>query len=399
MIMRNKIKYLMFVSLALVLAISLVAGACAKAVPEEGAEAELQAKLAAEKAKSAGLEDEISDLEAEIEALRAPAKVWHWYPATWGAAGLIWDQLTYISDMITEASGGRIICEPTAPGALCPLKEQVDFVASGATDAMMPYPDHYSGRIPMCVMTANACYLLDTAIEMRHYLEGQNDGRVLEMTKEEFAKQGNVVIVGPAYYPLEMILLSRVPIDSIDDVDGIKFRCGDVPVANAMGKLGAAVVWSEPSEIYTMLATGAIDAVTYGSTSESLDMGFHEVTKYWLKSPVAGPVVADLFIVNGDVWQELPDELRPVVKGAIEAGNAYMEYHAWVDIQKGWIEAEEYGIEVVEWSEADVLKWKKAVASFFPEYSTDEASIEAVDILKDFIKEWKPKLAEEIGLD
>ena len=398
MIMRNKIKYLMFVSLALVLAISLVAGACAKAVPEEGAEAELQAKLAAEKAKVSDLEDDVSDLEDEIEALRAPAKVWHWYPSTWCGAGLVWDQLTYISDTITEASGGRIICEPTAPGALCPLKEMVDFVGSGATDAMMPYPDHYSGRAPVSVMFANGCYLLDTAIEMRHYLEGQNDGRVLEMTEEEWARLANVVIVGPTYYPLEMILISRVPIDSIDDVPGIKFRCGDVPVANAMGKLGAAVVWSEPGEIYTMLATGAIDAFTYGSTSESLAMGFHEVTKYWLKKPVSGPALADAFIVNGDVWRELPAELRPMVKAAVEGGNAYMEYHAWVEIQRGWIEAEEYGMEIVEWSDADVLEYKNAVASFFPEYSKDEASTEAIDILKDFIKEWKPKLAEEIGL-
>jgi len=327
-----------------------------------------------------------------------PGKVWHWYPATWGGAGLVWDQLSYISDVITEASGGRIICEPTAPGALCPLKEQVDFVASGATDAMMPYPDHYSGRVPMSVLTANASYLLDTTEEMRHFLEGQNNGRVLQMTKEEFTKQGNVVVVGACYYPLEMILLSKVPIDGIDDVSGIKFRCGDVPVANAMGKLGAAVVWSEPSEIYTMLASGAIDAVTYGSTSESLDMGFEEVTEYWLKRPVAGPVLTDLFIVNGDVWQELPDELKAVVKAAVAAGNAHMEYHAWVDIQKGWIEAEEAGIEIVEWSDEDVLKWKKAVASFLPEYAKDDASTEAVEILKDFIKEWKPALAKELGI-
>lgn len=337
--------------------------------------------------------------EAAAPEQAAPeGKVWHWYPATWGGAGLVWDQLSYISDVITEASGGRIVCEPTAPGALCPLKEQVDFVGSGATDTMMPYPDHYSGRAPISVMTANGCYLLDTTEEMRHFIEGQNGGRMLELTRQEWARLANVEVVGACYYPLEMILLSKVPIDGIDDVSGMKFRCGDVPVANAMGKLGASVVWSEPSEIYTMLASGAIDSVTYGSTSESLAMGFEEVTEYWLKRPVAGPVLADLFIVNGDVWQELPDELKAVVKAAVEAGNAHMEYHAWVDIQKGWIEAAEAGIEIVEWSDEDVLKWKKAVASFFPEYSKDAASTEAVEILKDFIKEWKPALAEEIGL-
>ncbi|MCK4901225.1 MAG: hypothetical protein KAS38_20750, partial [Anaerolineales bacterium] len=76
----KKIKYLMFVGLALVLAVSLVAGACAPAaqVGDEGA-AEI-AKLEAEvddlesdvKAKDA----EIDDLEDDIAALKKPAKVY-----------------------------------------------------------------------------------------------------------------------------------------------------------------------------------------------------------------------------------------------------------------------------------------------------------------------------------
>ncbi|GAJ06379.1 unnamed protein product, partial [marine sediment metagenome] len=60
--------------------------------------------------------------------------------------------------------------------------------------------------------------------------------------------------------------------------------------------------------------------------------------------------------------------------------------------------AREYGIEIVEWSEEDVLEWKKTVASFLPEYATDESSTEAVEILKEFIVEWKPGLAELMGL-
>ena len=94
MILGKKIKSLVFVSLALVLAVSLVAGACAKAVPEGAAEEEiaaLESKLAAEKAKSAGFEDDIADLEDEIAALKAQGKVQTWEPATWATAGIIWD--------------------------------------------------------------------------------------------------------------------------------------------------------------------------------------------------------------------------------------------------------------------------------------------------------------------
>jgi len=98
------------------------------------------------------------------------------------------------------------------------------------------------------------------------------------------------------------------------------------------------------------------------------------------------------------VWKELGPDLQAVVEAAVAAGNAYAEYASYIDIQQGWIAAEDYGIEIVEWPEEDVLEWKKTVASFLPEYAKDEASTEAVELLKEFIIEWKPALAELIGL-
>jgi len=336
--------------------------------------------------------------EEEAPPAAPEGKVWKWYPSTWLPSGTEWDRLGVLCDYITRASGGRIECTPTAPGAICPVDEQLDAVASGATPAMMPYPDYFSGKIPMMVMQANALYLLDDSWEMYQYLEKQDDGRMLELVREELHNFGNVEFIAPCYYPLRMIAVSRVPLYGIDDIPGTKFRCGDVPVANALGKLGAPVVWAPGPEIYTMLASGVVDAVTFCSPYDSIAMGFHEVTKYWLKRPIAGPVLAELFVVNGDVWKEIGPDLQAVVESAIQASNAYCEYHSFIEIAQGWNEAEAAGIEIIEWSDEDVLKWKKTVASFFPDYCKDDASTEAVEILKDFIKEWKPALAKEIGL-
>ena len=327
-----------------------------------------------------------------------PGKVWNWYPSTWLPAGTEWDRLCYISDYITRASGGRIMCEPSAPGAICPVDEQLDMVGTGATDAMMPYPDYYSGKIPLCVLAANALYLLDTTWEMYQYIERQHDGRVMKLIKEEYGKYGDIHVVGPCYLPVYVIAASNVPLNGIDDIPGTKFRCGDVPIANALGALGAPVVWAPGTEIYTMLATGVVDAMTYGHPGDYIAMGFHEVSKYWIKSPIMGPILADYFVVNGTVWKELGPDLQAVVEAAVAAGNAYAEYASYIDIQQGWIAAEDYGIEIVEWPEEDVLEWKKTVASFLPEYAKDEASTEAVELLKEFIIEWKPALAELIGL-
>jgi TRAP-type mannitol/chloroaromatic compound transport system substrate-binding protein len=325
-------------------------------------------------------------------------KVWKWYPSSWLSSGIDWDKLVLISDYITRASGGRIECSPTTPGAICPVDEQLDAVASGATDAMMPFPDYFSGKIPLMGVVADALYLVDDTWELYQYLEKQNDGRILKLWSEEIHKYGNAELIAPSYYPLQMMAVSKVPLYGIDDIPGTKFRCGDVPVADPLGKLGASVVWFPGTEIYTNLASGVVDAVTFCSSYDSIAMGFQEVTKYWIRKPIFGPVLADMFVVNGDVWRELPDDLKAVVESAIQAGNAYSEYNSIAEIAEGWVEAEQAGIEIIEWSDEDVLSWKKAVASFFPEYAKDAASTEAVEILKDFIKQWKPDLAKLLEL-
>ena len=76
-------KYLILLGMSLVLAVSLLAGACAPAAPvgDEGAAeiAALEGDLAAEKAKVTSLEGDIGDLEDEIAVLKKPAKVYAEY--------------------------------------------------------------------------------------------------------------------------------------------------------------------------------------------------------------------------------------------------------------------------------------------------------------------------------
>lgn len=323
-------------------------------------------------------------------------KVWQWYPSCWQPSGVVWDRLVYISEYITKASGGRIKVTPTAPGMVVPVQEQLDAVANGTTPAMVIYTDYYSGKMPLLSLTTNPLFLMDSTWELHQYIERQNDGRILEMLREELAEYGDVHVVGPTYYVLEMIANSKKPINSIDDIKGMKFRSGDVPVANALGALGASVTWSPGEEIYTNLSTGVIDACTYCGPADSIAMGFHEVAKYWLRTPTMGPVNVDYFIVNGKVWRELPDDLKAVVEASVSAGNAFAEYRGAAENSQAWAKAEELGITVIDWSQEDVLQWEKTVASFLPDYAKDDASSEAVEVLKDYIREWKPDLAREL---
>jgi len=245
-------------------------------------------------------------------------------------------------------------------------------------------------------MTTNPLFLLNNTWELHQYVEKQNDGRILALLREELAKYGDVHVVGPAYYVLEMIMNSKVPIDSIDKIKGMKFRSGDVPVANALGALGASVTWSPGEEIYTNLSSGVIDACTYCGPADSIAMGFHEVAKYWLRTPLMGPVNVDYFIVNGKVWRELPDDLKAVVESALAAGNAFAEFQGSADNGKAWGQAKDLGVTIVDWSEEDALKWNATVASFLPDFGKDAASKEAIEVLKAYLQEYRPELAKAL---
>ncbi|MCF7935979.1 MAG: TRAP transporter substrate-binding protein DctP [Synergistales bacterium] len=336
-------------------------------------------------------------LPMDAEAAQSGEKTWRWQPSTWQPSGVVWERLNYVADYITEASGGRIKVTPTAPGMICAVQEQLDSVARGSTPAMAIYPDYFSGKMPLLSLVVNPLFLLEDTWELRQYVEKQNDGRILELFRKEMADYGDIHVVGPMYYVLDMIANSTEPIKGIDDIKGMKFRCGDVAVANGLGALGAAVTWSPGEEIYTNLSTGVIDACTYSGPADGIAMGFHEVAPYWLRKPLMGAVNVDYFIVNGDVWRELPDDLKAVVEAAVAAGNAYAQYEGKAQNSQAWAKAEEeHGVKINEWSQEDVLKWKETVASFLPEYAKDEPSTEATEIVEEFIKEWKPALAGQM---
>jgi len=326
-----------------------------------------------------------------------PVEPLRWYPSTWLPAGVTWDDLVYIADYITEASGGRIIVEPTAPGAIVPVLEQLAAVAAGVTPAMLIYPGYFSGILPIMEPIATGGSLLLEPWDVYQFFERQRGGRMRELVEQELARFGDVVLVEPIYRIFDVIMVSRVPVRGIEDLDGLKLRSGDVPIKKTMAALGAAVTWFPGGEIYAKLAAGVVDAVTFAHVSDSIAMGFHEVSTYWVKQPFF-PSGTELFIVNGAVWRALPDDLQAIVRSAVKAANIRGLLASKVLIEAGWAKAKELGVEVIEWSHEDYLEWMTVAAGMLDDYAVDPASTEAIEILKEFLIEWEPELARAVGL-
>ncbi|MFO7738176.1 MAG: TRAP transporter substrate-binding protein DctP, partial [Desulfatiglandaceae bacterium] len=203
----------------------------------------------------------------------------------------------------------------------------------------------------------------------RHLYESYEDGKIMKILREEYAKHG-VYLVGNLYWTLDNLMISKVPIRGIEDIKGKKFRSSEL-IALQLAHLGAGTIWTPGDEIYTNLATGSVDAITFSHAADMVSMGFHEVTKYWVKFPtVVGPA-ADALIVNMKVWNALPDDLKAIVEAAVEVGTARNAFEAELAIAEAWKFVEKHGIEVIKWSEEDARKLASTAKIVVPKKYTD----------------------------
>jgi len=123
-----------------------------------------------------------------------------------------------------------------------------------------------------------------------------------------------------------------------------------------------------------MLSTGGVDAITFSHAADMVDMGFHEITKYWLKYPTAVGPATDAFIVNLKTWNALPDDLKAILEAVCEIGSARNKFQAELKISQAWKIVEKKGIKIVEWSEEDARTLAGTAREAVPEkYFKDKA--------------------------
>lgn len=366
---------------------SVVAASCSGGGTTNGNGADcsaVESQLAAEKAKVTAAEAKAKDLEAQLADLQKPAKVYRWEPATWIGEGPQFDTLVYFSDYINGSSNGRLVSTPSAPGAICPVDQQAEAVATGLTQAMAPAGTYYGGKIPMTGLYGAGVGLNDYHEFVIAYTVFQ-DGRAQELLFGEYEKAFNVEAIGDFLGPQDITMGSNKPIDTVADLNGLKFRCGDEAIAGPLTALGASTTWIPASEVYVALSTNVFDAFTMGSPGDDYALAFHEVTKWWLKFPKLMVLYESPFLVNRDVWNEMPADLKAQIIAAVDAADAKSQLDAEIAVNEAWKAVIDYGIIPVTWSADDAqkwvneqLKWAKAIED------KDPASAELMSIVREY---------------
>ena len=143
-------------------------------------------------------------------------------------------------------------------------------------------------------------------------------------------------------------------------------------------------------EAPAFLATGAVDATTWGSAADGIDMSFHEVTGYWIRSPKNLPQGAwvDTFIMNSDVWNDLDEDLKAIFERAVNASSHKGLALGTVADNEAWVFLEDYGIEIIEWPSEDIPEFNRVWKSILLEQEFDDpAAIEILEVMGRYLDE------------
>ena len=230
---------------------------------------------------------------------------------------------TRLAKRFSDLSGGRLQVEVFAGGELVPALEVLDTVSNGSIEMGHTGPIYWRGKIPAAQLFGSVPF-----------------GMQAQAFNSWIYHGGGLALWREAYAPLEVIPFLagntgpqmggwfNKEINSLADLNGLKMRIpglgGDV-----MSRAGVVPVTTAPSEIFTSLQTGAIDAAEWVGPYNDLAFGLHQAARYYYYPGWQEPSGALECIISKRAYDALPQDLQHIVEIACmaEADYALAEFN------------------------------------------------------------------------
>ncbi len=154
-------------------------------------------------------------------------------------------------------------------------------------------------------------------------------GEIGKEVSEKIYKQSDVKVLGYFGGGIRMIN-SRIPLNNLESIKGMKLRTNQTPPVLAAWKaLGAIPVPYAYKEVYTGLQTGAIDGILN-------EPEWVEIMKFYEVAPYIGlskhEITVRFFTVSGKLWGKLNSTDKKIFQEAADYASAFArEYQVKVD--------------------------------------------------------------------
>jgi TRAP-type C4-dicarboxylate transport system substrate-binding protein len=157
------------------------------------------------------------------------------------------------------------------------------------------------------------------------------------------------------YVPFHVYLSAKAPDIQKPDFNGLKLRV--TPNYRPLfAALGATLMQTQPSEIYTAMERGVVDG--YGWPIQGIDeLGLVPVTK--VRIDPGFYVAPNEVLVNLDAWNKLGAEQKKVLEEAARWTESWLDSYEAEETEKAKKMQQDAGIKVVAFSAADAEQYLK----------------------------------------
>lgn len=314
----------------------------------------------------------LSALVCGFSALGAQAKDYNLQSAFPKNTVIIGEAADYFSKRVAAMSGGSIVFKHLGAGELSPPFELLDNVGSGAIPAGWSYAAYASGKAPAAALFGSIPFGPDAT----KYLSWIYFGGGLELWRETYARF-NVVPMPCGAIISEAGGWFRKPVESINDLKGLKFRIGGLG-GQVLAKVGAVPQNIPVGEIYTSLETGRLDGTEMGTPVMDLPLGFDKVAKNYYFPGWHQPSGFIEFQVNKKVWDGWTEQERTIVDAACRDVSFWAVAKASGLQQAALDEARKRGVKVSRFPEPVLAALRKAADEVFSEAAAKDPMFKKV---------------------
>jgi C4-dicarboxylate-binding protein DctP len=185
---------------------------------------------------------------------------------------------------------------------------------------------------------------------------------------EEFASRLHKLSVHPLYWPLQgfvEIATTKRALNSPADFRGLKLRTHSKELARMAQLVGAAPTVIAPSEVSTALTRNTIDGLTATLPS-------YYARKWFEAAPNVTRthfgLVGVAIVMNKDIWEGLPADVRAAALDASKAANAFSTEATLKEEDAVLAALAKTSVKISEFTDAERKEFARVTAPMYEEY-------------------------------
>lgn len=247
------------------------------------------------------------------------------FQSTWPLKDIFHEYAVDFTEKVNSMSGGKLKIEMLPAGSVVKAFDLLDAVNKGTLDGGHGVVAYWYGKnSAVALWGSGPAFGMDANMVLAwHYYGGGKE------MLDEIYKSLNMDVVSMLYGPMPTQPLGwfKKPITKASDLKGLKYRTVGLAV-DIFKEMGVAVNPLPGAEIVPAIDRGLLDAAEFNNASSDNLLGFPDVAKICMLQSFHQSSEQFEILFNKKKYDAMPDDLKAIIKHAIQASSADMSWKA-----------------------------------------------------------------------